>query len=233
MKTLADRLKERMRISGLTQECLAEKAEISQSSVHKLITGKAKESRKISRIAEALGVSTDWLVYGKGTPTPSASDAGLMRAQIIEWEKPEDLPDDKYVIVPRFKLKLSAGNGSFITEEFPGEPLAFTSKWIKEKGVCRSSLCLVNATGDSMEPTITDGSLLLIDIKSTSVIDGKVYALRYGEELRVKRLFKRYDGGLIIRSDNQHKYPDEVILPNEMNNHIYVIGRCIWQAGDL
>ncbi|MBE0436952.1 MAG: helix-turn-helix transcriptional regulator [Methylomicrobium sp.] len=181
-----------------------------------------------------------WMdAYHDKTPTkqtlplqPTDSHA-LPRAQIIEWESPEDLPDGEYVIVPRFRLKLSAGNGNYITEELPDAPLAFTTEWIKKKGVRRSELCIVNATGDSMEPSICDGALLLVDTHSKQVTDGKVYALRYGDELRVKRLYRRYDGGLIIRSDNQAKYPDEALAPSDMNDHIYVIGRVIWQAADL
>lgn len=186
-----------------------------------------------------------WMdTYHDKTPTkqtalqqPTDSNAepnqALPRVQIIEWENPEDLPDGEYVIVPRFRLKLSAGNGNHVTEELPDAPLAFTTEWIKKKGARRSELCVVNATGDSMEPSICDGALLLIDTHSKQVTDGKVYALRYGDELRVKRLYRRYDGGLIIRSDNQTKYPDETLTPNELNEHIYVIGRVIWQAADL
>lgn len=66
MTTLAHRIKREMERLGITQEELAEKANVSQSLIHKLTSGKAQESRKISQLAEALGVNTDWLATGKG-----------------------------------------------------------------------------------------------------------------------------------------------------------------------
>jgi len=56
-----------------------------------------------------------------------------------------------------------------------------------------------------------------------------VYALRYGDELRIKRLFRVYDGGLRIVSDNP-TFPDEQISREAMQ-HIAVIGKLIWRAG--
>jgi transcriptional regulator with XRE-family HTH domain len=66
MTTLSERLKEIIRERKLSQESLAEKAGVSQTTIHKLLSGKALESRKISKIAEVLGVNTDWLAIGKG-----------------------------------------------------------------------------------------------------------------------------------------------------------------------
>lgn len=66
MTTLAKRIEQERLICKMTQEMLAAKAKVSQGLIHKLESGKAKESRKISQIAAALGVNTDWLSTGKG-----------------------------------------------------------------------------------------------------------------------------------------------------------------------
>jgi transcriptional regulator with XRE-family HTH domain len=66
METLATRIEETMKERGFSQEQLAEKSGVSQTTIHKLITGKALESRKLSNIADALNVNTDWLAKGKG-----------------------------------------------------------------------------------------------------------------------------------------------------------------------
>jgi SOS-response transcriptional repressor LexA len=70
METIADRLNQRMAETGMTQERLAELASVSQTTIHKLCTGKAKESRKLVAIATVLGVTSEWLQSGKtGVPT--------------------------------------------------------------------------------------------------------------------------------------------------------------------
>lgn len=62
---LAQRLQERMDELGLTQDALALKSKVSQTTIHKLIAGKAHESRKLVVIAAALGVTGSWLQTGK------------------------------------------------------------------------------------------------------------------------------------------------------------------------
>lgn len=83
-----------------------------------------------------------------------------------------------------------------------------------------------------MEPTIVDGDVIMMDAGSTRVIDGSIYVLRYADELKVKRLYQRYDGSLIIRSDNAHKYPEETVPPST-GNQVDVLGRVVWRAGGI
>jgi len=83
-----------------------------------------------------------------------------------------------------------------------------------------------------MEPTIYDGDVILLDSASDRVVDGQIYVLRYGDELKVKRLFRRYDGTLIIRSDNDAKYPDETVPPTE-DGRVAVLGKVVWRAGGV
>jgi transcriptional regulator with XRE-family HTH domain len=66
METLANRIDQTMKERGFSQDQLAEKSGVTQTTIHKLTTGKALESRKLSNIADALGVNTDWLAKGKG-----------------------------------------------------------------------------------------------------------------------------------------------------------------------
>ena len=66
--------------------------------------------------------------------------------------------------------------------------------------------------------------LLPAKVFETGVTDGKLYAIRYGDELRVKYLSRRLDGILILRSVNPI-YKDEEVSPELASEHITVIGR--------
>lgn len=62
--TLADRLRARRKEVGWTQEQLAQRVGSSQAVIQKIENGKSLRPRKIDRIAEALGTSPAWLMFG-------------------------------------------------------------------------------------------------------------------------------------------------------------------------
>lgn len=65
------RLKHAMKAAGLTQKELAERAEVSQSVISRLITGKDKTGTRSGVLSHALGVNFDWLHYGTGEMYPA------------------------------------------------------------------------------------------------------------------------------------------------------------------
>ena len=155
---------------------------------------------------------------------------GSRMAPVSTWDKPEDLPEGVYALVPRIGVRLSAGEGIEAVSEDELPALAFRESWLRKKHVsCRKNLRVLEVRGSSMEPYLHEGDVVLIDMGQNTVIDGEVFALKYGVELRIKRLSKRFDGGLIIRSDNP-RYPEEVVPPDSME-HIQVLGMMIWRAG--
>ena len=90
------------------------------------------------------------------------------------------------------------------------------------------------AEGDSMEPLICDGDTVLFveEPEGSPVRDGHVYALRYGGSLKIKRLYRKANGDLIIRSDNS-RYPDEVV-PNSLTNElVQIYGPVIERSGTI
>jgi transcriptional regulator with XRE-family HTH domain len=66
MQTLGDRIKQRIRELGTTQEEVAKRAGMSQTAVHKLATGKSKRTRFLLQLADALECRPDWLLNGRG-----------------------------------------------------------------------------------------------------------------------------------------------------------------------
>ena len=149
---------------------------------------------------------------------------------VSEWTKVEDLDPGVYALVPRTGVRLSAGGGA-VAEPMPDlPPLAFRQDWLRGKSIsARSNLRIATVAGDSMEPYLLDGDTVMIDLGQKAVADGNVYAISYGNELRVKRLRKRFDGGLIIQSDNPH-YAEETLTARDAGA-VRVLGRVLWRAG--
>jgi phage repressor protein C with HTH and peptisase S24 domain len=177
-----------------------------------------------------------------GSATGSGSASGLVTAAyptdssltpIFAWEHPDDLPPGEYVMIPRMNVHLSAGGGrdQCDVELVKATPQAFRADWIRRKRLKPAVLACMYASGDSMNPRIYDGDSLVVDTSQTTVQDGGVYALWYDGGERVKRLFRKPGGGLIIRSDNSAQHPD-MILTAEESEHVRVIGRVVHVQGD-
>lgn len=156
------------------------------------------------------------------------SAAPVQTRQVLPIDD-QDLPPD-FVAVPRRLVKFSAGNGSQVIEEEQAPPLAFRREWLKRNRLTPDKLIVSYAEGDSMEPRIHDGDTMLIDTSHTNLSDGKVYAIRLGDELRVKRVYKKVDS-VILRSDNP-KYEDDVLTPQQAEA-LAVLGRVVWVSGSL
>jgi SOS-response transcriptional repressor LexA len=71
MKTLADRVKQRMDDLEITQEQLGRMTGMSQTAIYKITVGETKEPRKILLLAQALKCQPEWLSQGIGAAPKS------------------------------------------------------------------------------------------------------------------------------------------------------------------
>lgn len=231
----------RLRLNAeMTQQDVADVLGISRVAVSKWESGQTKDlkNENLRGLARLYQVSLEELLTGDGpmrdaTKAHHALDASQIGTPIITWDKPEDLPEGEFVIVPRYDLHVAAGNGHVVYEEIEHEQgQAYRTNSIRRLGTMASNLMTVYAKGDSMEPSIYAGDALLVDRGQREVQDRNVYVLRYGHEIRVKRLFRRPDGGLRIVSDNTNGFPEEVVTATEME-HIEIIGRVVERSGRM
>lgn len=110
----------------------------------------------------------------------------------------------QYVAIPRFNIQASEGGGALAEHAQVVEYLAFDVDFLRTR-LRRDPkhLVLIEARGDSMEPTIRDGDILTVDIgPDLAVQHSQVHVIRVADDLIVKRLERRLDGGLIVHRDN-------------------------------
>lgn len=137
--------------------------------------------------------------------------------------------EGEFIDVPRIDVKLSAGAGQTPHLEDVIGHLKFSRSFLRSCGVNAASARVVDVRGNSMEPTIRDGAVLLVSTNNREPTENQIYALaRPVEGLMVKRLV-RLDGQWLARSDNRD-YPDFAIGHGEP---IYIIGRAIWMGAKL
>lgn len=179
-----------------------------------------------------LDISPLWLAEGKGQKEASSDDH---RSNVIAIH-PEDAISEDTVQIEEYKVRFSGGNGNTVISydlEDGSEPATYQLSWLQKQRLSAKHLKRFKVRGESMEPLLYDEDSILVNLAENSLeqlMDGKVYALRYGNELRVKRLYRRLDGGLTLRSYNP-EYKDEDLTPQQVAQHITLIGRVRDKSG--
>lgn len=140
--------------------------------------------------------------------------------------KSERTESTDFVSIPRFDLTLSGGGGLEILEENALDRIPFTRRFIEQrirKDTTRD-LIMVDASGDSMEPVISSGDLLMID-RSKRDCDGSILGFRYQGVAMVKRLTRVHEG-ILVTSENT-AVPNYTIPMND-GEELEIYGRVCW-----
>ena len=232
MNTLGNRIRDARTILDLSQKALADRAGVSQALITKLETGGAVSTGRLVQLAIALNVRPEWLVSGE-----EPRRWGQPKLQSIDGTHPskeapyQDAPfSNQYTLVPRYAVHASAGVGNEIIQEDVLDRLAFKQDWLHKRGLSPESLGIIYAVGDSMQPTFSDGDVLLLDLNQKRAQDGKIFVLRSEEYLYVKRL-QILPGRIQIVSDNPKYQPFEVTSDDA--DLWSIIGQVVWVGRDL
>lgn len=173
-------------------------------------------------VAELSGIPVHEI---RGRPAPGT----LIRAYGIKTD--EDDPEDGDQMVDVIDIELSAGAGAdgpeFIETKYRH---TYRAEFLRAVGVKSENVRRCKVRGDSMERVLFDGDLVSIDISDRRVIDDAVYAIVVADQLKVKRLRRRRDGGLQIISENSTRHPMEEV-PAEDLHAVYIVGRAFDKSG--
>lgn len=231
---------------GLTQEKLALSMGVTQGTVWQYLNGRIPVNIGFLRkFLTGMGMTVDdvdadllQLMFPDG-----GDDVGLLRrlsAPALEEEssgvadkKPAPYLSSEYVHVRR--TNLSAGLGEQeqdIASEQVVDYLAFKKTWVARRGLNPLELALISCRGDSMEPTLIDGDLVLVDLRQKDIDEDGIYAIAVNGQIRVKRLHQHVDGTVEVASDSA-KYPAEKYNEEQAEALIRVIGHVVWIGREL
>ena len=212
-------------------ERLARAAGVSPSAFRKWIRGEAEPSRdRLIALSETAGVSIEWLVLGHGPdPKPRARVSGSRTAS--EPGEESGAVSTEFLYLPNAPEAAAAGGG----EVAPGPArrfIGFRTDWIKHALDAEArTIELETAIGDSMEPGIRNGDILLIDTRDPRITEFGIYVLELHGERIVKRVQRRFDGSVVLISDNPHYLAEELAVG--MVEEIRVVGRVVWRGGPV
>ena len=186
------------------------------------------------------GINHSWVLTGAGEmflespPRPGGAVAAtrpIIITDPAELERLDDLEGrDRYYAVPYLRDAAAAGTGRIVEDDIEGYCV------IHERVAPRpENLRCVRVSGDSMAPTLTDGSIVAVDItrRNPRQVEGRIVCARVSEEeVVIKRLRLRPRYALLF-SDNedQHKHPPLIVDMKEQKDML--IGQVVWAWVDL
>ncbi len=201
--------------------------DIPESSLKKYESDHSKPgSDAIQSFAKA-GINIHWLMTGDG---PMMLD----RCKTQQPESPlmqvSEEMGAEYARVPLYDVHAAAGHGAVVEHEQVIDSLAFKREWIERALHANpADLYLIYVDGESMEPTLRPGDVILVNSKAAQAVprDG-IYVLRMDDTLLVKR-FQRLPGRKVkVTSDNAAYQSFDIELDNGHSDSISIIGRVVW-----
>lgn len=223
------RLKEAVRESG-GYNAIVRRAGISPSTLNNYLNGREMKLTTARRIADACGVSVQWLLFGTETSSLTVNNSSL----------PMRSDSEDRVSVRLINVEASAGYGRSPSniEEYAYVDLirANLPPYVLSR---LNHLVGVTVRGDSMQPTLYDNDTIFVDIEDTDIIPGCVYVLRRDTDFMVKRLTWTIMGDLVVSSDNA-RYPSETIdakrarsLFEAGGSPVQIMGRVLYKTGTI
>lgn len=195
------------------------------------LVGPDKPFKSRVKLAEFLGmnelaVQVKFFRFIKGE---SDTSFGTVAEWLDRFGGKISLPDDAADMASvRFVPKVAAIAGagaSLETSDAVTGYYAFRTDFLGKEHISETRSVLMDVRGDSMEPLFKDGDTLLVDQSDTQVLDGRIYVVTLGDELRVKRVQKGIQG-LVLRSENP-RYADIIVGSADMEQ-FRVHGRVRW-----
>ncbi len=214
-KKIGDRLREERKRLGLTQTEFGETGGVKLFAQSNYENGKRTPSADYLAAIAKRGVDVAYVVTGDKSIQTSKSIVGDQSSSLVE--------------IPVYDLEAAAGHGAPLDAENVSYTFPLPSEFLDENGLNVSQCIMLTVRGDSMEPTLFDGDIVLVD-KSINKPDG-VFLISSDGELRVKRVQRVAGGAYILISDNT-RYREELIPPTALDT-ISLLGKCVLKISSV
>lgn len=232
--------------NGISQKKFAKELGISYGTLQSYEYGTTKPKIDfIERLAEKFKIDVSYFyddcrqyvvnMSSKSSSKNKKLSSIVRQSPNLSSNKPLNAPNLKksqnIINIPYFEdTYASAGSGIINYDETPivmSFDINFLRVFLKITGSL-NNLHIINAKGDSMEPTINGGELLYINPyeNEQSVISGCIYVINYDGDIFVKRVDKNpVTKSLTLISDNPKYEPIKIEATDLINCKI--IGRVV------
>ena len=210
MDTMASRISEKMKKLELTQEALANKVGISQTMISKLLRGESKSSKHLVKVAQALGVTAEWLEFGTAYPSDSSHSAELGPFMVTET-------GSVYEIIEK-KRGIPVVGTTQAGPDRHWEDLGYPTGWGEEYAVIESDdphAYILRVEGDSMSPRINEGDYVLVE-PSTEAQPGDIIVTKLNSGEVMLKYFRADYGEEIMLESHNHGFTAKTIRKTDI-----------------
>ena len=209
---IGDNIKKLREHLNLTQKEFGSKIGRSHQAIQKYESNETPvKQAMIMLISQTFNVNPDWLLNGTGE---------MFLDNASRQQEVSDI-----ISIPYYpEVSAADGSGALVYDEDSVKHLQISSAIINIS--TGDNVCLINATGNSMQPVIDDRDLLLVDLTHKDFIDEGIYVVRLENTLLVKRL-QKIPNGIVLISDNPQYAPITLNSDNFNENDAAIIGKVI------
>lgn len=180
-----ERFKEARKDAGLTQEKFGDEIGLKQTQVRDIESGKQKVSPELAELIEKnFYISGWWILTGNGNMKVMHGD----KLPVALASHPED--DENTVALNYYPdIVAAAGYGGINESNVHPQIMKFDRRFLEEFLNVRrfDSIDIIRVIGDSMEPYIHDGEIVLVERHSDvrngetviASVNGHIYVKRY------------------------------------------------------
>jgi phage repressor protein C with HTH and peptisase S24 domain len=140
-------------------------------------------------------------------------------------------PTNDEILIPQYDIRAAMGHGQVPPEYNEAvRNLVVREAILREKGVTYTSagaLAMITGWGQSMEGTINDKDLVIVDRGIKEFVGEGIYVMTWHQELYIKRVMRLDEDNYRLISDNQH-YENQTARIDDVTIHAKVL--FIWNG---
>lgn len=192
----AARLRMLAREAGTQQE-LSAKTNIPIATLQRILKGNDPGPARLARLADALNTTVEFILRGAGGQSVKMVDV--------------------------FDLEVAAGHGRKPLDEEPVGQWPLPADWVAQKFGDSAQLKIARVAGDSQEPELNNGDLVIFDTATRGKLREGMHVVRIDDTLLVKRIQLE---GRTVRLISANKLYDDIKIDIEADRERFeVIGR--------
>lgn len=218
-KSVAERIKYLIKFSRLNQQTFATKIGVDPANLSKYLSGRIPMTENLlNRIVVNMGVSKAWL--RDGTDVPFSKDSEVAELGVDE---PKVLSPSSRRGAPVYDIDVTAGCHELSSMFTQDRVVGFL-----DLPELDPSSAVIHVSGDSMAPTIKNGSYIAIHALSPGapIVWGQIYVIVLDDYRLVKRVRRHDDKSMVILHSDNPAY-DDMEVRREDIRHLYIVQRII------
>lgn len=201
--------------SGVSDRHLSILATGSSDTVRNIRRGSSPRLDSLEAICRVLGLRLQTATQDDPVELPDGAPAVEKRpdwarrlredirsdlTRLLGQSKEAEVPaENRHIAIKQ--LAAAAGDKEEPKESVAGY-ITFTRAWLDRHGLYPQQCTVVGVKGDSMAPTLPDGSAILVDRNRAQLKEGRIFVFETDDGMMVKRVNRDTDGGWRLVSDN-------------------------------